>query len=143
MNLKWSHVVPSFVAGLVVATLLCLFCPRGRWHFNDGGAQFESRMVKRFARDLKLNPDQKEKLTVIIRGKQKKINDVRCEMKPRFDEIREATDSEIQEILTPDQRTRFDAIKASRAEREAKRDKRRGLLCDGIPDNIPPPPPGQ
>lgn len=143
MSLKWSQVVPSFVAGLVAATLLCLYCPRGGWYFMDGGSRDESRMVRRFSRDLALTDDQRDKLRQIIKSKRKRINDVRCEMKPRFDEIRAATDAEILAILTPEQHARFDAIKARRAERHAKRDKKRGLPCDDLPDTAARPAPVQ
>jgi hypothetical protein len=67
-------------------------------------------VVEDLARDLSLDPDQKEKLKVIIGKTRERYRELHKQMGPDFQKIRNEGDEEIRGILRPDQKVRFEEI---------------------------------
>jgi hypothetical protein len=75
---------------------------------RPGGGR--SNIVEDLARDLSLDPDQKEKLKVIIGKTRERYRELHKQMGPEFQKIRNEGDEEIRGILRPDQKVRFGEI---------------------------------
>ena len=67
-------------------------------------------IVEDLARDLSLDPDQKEKLKVIIGKTRERYRELHKQMGPDFQKIRNEGDEEIRRILRDDQKPRFETI---------------------------------
>ena len=119
MKLAWKQIVFAFLFGAVVTALGTYACPfyHRPW---GGGKHFQERMLKRFDAKLNLTPDQEERLAAILEQKRGKIDALRSEMRPKFEEIRKTTRVEIRQILTPEQQTKFDKMSAEWEERAGK-----------------------
>jgi len=70
---------------------------------------------KRIAYRLRLAPEQREKVREILLNTQGDLKTLRLEFQPRFLAIVERTRSEIDSVLTPDQRQRFEELKVENA----------------------------
>ena len=87
-----------------------------RGHFSPEPPRASQRpagrpnVVEDLARDLSLDPDQKEKLKVIIGKTRERYRELHKQMGPDFQKIRNEGDEEIRGILRPDQKVRFEAI---------------------------------
>ena len=119
MKLAWKQIVIAFLLGAAVTALGTHACPfyRRSW---GGGKHFQERMLKRFDAKLSLTPDQEEHLARILEQKRGKIDALRREIRPKFEEIRKTTRVEIRQILTPEQQTKFDKMSAEWEERAGK-----------------------
>ena len=60
------------------------------------------------AKELDLTPDQEKQLSAILTEMQDRFDAVRQQMNPQFDQIREQGHDQIRQILTPDQRPKFE-----------------------------------
>ena len=129
MKLAWKQIVIAFLLGAAVTALGTHACPfyRRPW---ERGKHFQERMLERFDAKLHLTPDQKERLALILEQKRGKIDALRSEVRPKFEEIRKTTRVEIRQILTPEQKTKFDAMSA---EWEARAEKFRNRWEGGKP----------
>ena len=67
-----------------------------------------ARLVKKLTSDLDLNLDQQKSLTEILQNTQARYDAVREQMNPEFDRIRGDSRNHIREILTPEQRVKFE-----------------------------------
>ena len=67
-------------------------------------------IVEQLATDLSLDPDQKEKLKVIIGKTRERYRALHGQMGPEFQKIRNEGDEEIRRILRDDQKPRFETI---------------------------------
>jgi hypothetical protein len=75
----------------------------------DADAHFK-HMVKRFSSKLGLAAEQEKNVAVILQAKREKIEALRAEMKPRFEEIRQNAKDEIKKILNPEQQKKLDVL---------------------------------
>jgi Spy/CpxP family protein refolding chaperone len=75
--------------------------------------------VDELASGLQLNPEQKQKLTVIIEQSGEKYRKLSREFRPQYEGIRQETRQAIREILMPEQKERFEEI--IRREQERRR----------------------
>ena len=66
------------------------------------------RLVKRLKGDLDLSAEQEAQLTGILANTQSRYDAVHEQMKPQFDQIREQGRDQIRQILTPEQRPKFE-----------------------------------
>jgi len=71
-----------------------------------GGNQ--PRQLPAFTRELDLSSDQQKKLTSILMDMQEHFESVRRQMDPQFEQIRNQGHDEIRQILTPEQRPKFE-----------------------------------
>ncbi len=77
-----------------------------------------NKMLERFTTRLHLTLAQQRRVTVILEEKRSRIDALRAEMRPKFEEIRSATRAEIRQILTPAQQKEFDSMIAEHEARE-------------------------
>ena len=91
-----------------------------------------AEMVGRMSRDLSLDENQKTKLQGFFGVFDEKMRAFQKETQERFDALREENDARIAEILTPDQKVKFQAMREKWRQRHGPPDGMRGL---------PPPPP--
>ena len=121
MKLIWKQILIGFVLGAVVGAFAGKqWCAPSFSHrpWAGGREHVQEKMLEKFNSKLDLNSDQQQKVAVILQQKRQKIDALRGEMRPKFEEIRNATRSEIRQLLTPEQQTKFDAMVA---ERDAQR----------------------
>lgn len=89
---------------------------------NQGGrAPAPLRAVPRLTKELDLTPDQQKQLGVILTQMQAGFDAVRQQMNPQFDQIREQGRDQIRQILTPEQRPKFEDFLQRSAEDRRKR----------------------
>ena len=66
------------------------------------------RAVARLTTELNLTPDQEKQLSAILTEMQERFDGVRQQMNPQFDQIRDQGHDQIRQILTPEQRPKFE-----------------------------------
>ena len=120
MKLAWKHVIVAFIVGVMVGIVGARGCVRFMVHRHWRSGQFQARMLQRFSSKLQLTPDQRTHVAAILDQKRQKIDALRAEIQPKFQEIRTSTAAEIRALLTPEQQQKFDAMNA-KSEARAKR----------------------
>ena len=70
----------------------------------------KNRMLERLDRDLKLSPEQHTRIDSVLTRREADLHALMAETRPRFDSIAARTRSEIQAVLTPEQRDEFAKI---------------------------------
>jgi hypothetical protein len=80
-----------------------------------------SRAVTRLTNELSLTPDQQKQLSGILTDMQERFDGLRQQMNPQFDQIREEGHDQIRQILTPEQRPKFEDFLRRVAEDRRKR----------------------
>lgn len=123
MKLDWKQIIASLVIGLMLGGVLTLrYCPlarHGGWNHSERASKM---MLNEFSSKLSLDAGQKEKIAVILEATRAKMDALKKEMRPKFEEIRSATKAEIRNLLTPEQQLKFDQLEAKReAEWQKKR----------------------
>lgn len=97
----------TFVAGAVVG----IFGDR-ILHRRHGVPEFATHvMVNRLARHLDLDDAQRQKVTAIIERHHARINSFFSDVRPRVREEIEQANREIDAVLTPEQRKKFEQVK--------------------------------
>jgi hypothetical protein len=67
-----------------------------------------ARAVARINQDLNLSADQQKQLGDILNNMMAGYNNIRQQMTPQFDQVREQGRNQIRQILTPEQRPKFE-----------------------------------
>ena len=83
-------------------------------------------IVEDLGRGLSLNADQKSRLKIIIDQSRERYRTLSIQFRPQYDAIRDETRQEIRQILTEDQKARFEQIIHEMDERHKGRDRRPG-----------------
>jgi Spy/CpxP family protein refolding chaperone len=65
-------------------------------------------------RELALTPEQRTRLEGILQVQQERMDEVMQESRPRMREIARETRDSVQQVLTPEQRTRFEELRRQR-----------------------------
>ena len=112
MKLAWKPIIVAFVLGVAISVFVGRWCAPFAFHRWGGRGQFQHQMLKRFTAKLKLTPDQQQRVAAILEDKRTKIDALRAEMRPKFEEIRNGTRTEIRQVLTPEQQQKFDVMDA-------------------------------
>ena len=120
MKRAWKQMVVAFVLGGCVGFAVARVCPFGRFPHHRGGGHFEQRLLDRFSSKLQLTSEQRTQVATILEAKRQKMDALRAEIKPRFEEIRTSTSGEIRQLLNPDQQQRFDAMEAEWAAKKRR-----------------------
>ena len=124
MTRAWMPLVIAFVLGTCVGFTAARCGASWRFHPHRGSTEMRERMLTRFSSTLKLTPDQRTRVAAILDAKRQKMDALRAEITPRFEELRASTSTEIRQLLTPEQQQRFDAMEAKReAHRKERRDR--------------------
>lgn len=72
--------------------------------------QIYHTILTRLDARLHLSPEQRTQVETILTKARRQVTSLQLEVRPRFQEVRDATRTEIRQVLTPDQRQRFDRI---------------------------------
>lgn len=121
-----KSLIVGFLVGLMAGAGWGLWYGSDRFHGWEKRGGREARMLKEFTRELDLSDDQRKAVAEILRAQREKLQSIRAELKPRFDEIRETAGGEIRALLKPDQVARFDALeKRMKEEHPKNRDEKR------------------
>jgi Spy/CpxP family protein refolding chaperone len=101
----------GFVAGALALNVY------GRW--ARGRASRQDRFEQMSTR-LQLTADQKTKVQQIFGDTRQKLGALRKESEPRVNEIRQQTDQQLQQVLTPDQWQRFQQMRNEMRQRRGR-----------------------
>ncbi len=121
MKLTWKYLVVGFLLGAVVGAVGSQWCaPPFHWYWKGEREHIREKMLQRFNSRLNLTSDQQQKVAAILQEKQGKIDALRAQMRPKFEEIRNTTQVEIRQLLTPEQQGKFEAMIAEHKARMKK-----------------------
>ena len=132
MTLAWKQAVIAFVVGgCLGAAGTWWSLPRVLHHrWRDGRG--DEQMLERFSSKLHLTPEQRAQAASILEAKRQRLDSLREQARPQFDQIRVATSAEIRRLLTPEQQRQFDVMETEwQARMQRFRDRK----------TAPPPPP--
>lgn len=117
----WLAVVGVFVLGCVTGISL-----DSVYRLRAGGAKQEVRgarrddeILQRMKSDLNLNEQQATQIRAILDQTREEYRQLRAEVRPRYDAVRQNARTKIRALLTPEQQQKFDA---KVAEHDARRD---------------------
>ena len=104
----YLYFILTFVLGVVIgaAGLYLYGWYGGHWHRPAGRGHF----VQDMTRDLKLTSQQTSQLTQIMDDSRKKYDQLHNQVRPQFEALRNETDNEIRQILTPEQVVKFNEL---------------------------------
>ena len=108
----WLSIALVFILGGVTGIALDrIFMRSGGERPGAGRGRGTGHFLSKMKDDLNLNEDQEKSIRIIFDENRKDFRSRMAEC-PGFKEMRERTDSKIKELLTPEQRTKFDQIRA-------------------------------
>jgi Spy/CpxP family protein refolding chaperone len=117
----WLAVVGVFALGCVTGVSL-----DSVYRLRAGNDRSEGRrkggkeeVFERMKRDLNLNEQQATQIRSILEQTRDEYRQLRTEVRPRYDAVRQNARTKIRSLLTPEQQQKFDA---KIAERDARRD---------------------
>lgn len=118
----WLAVVGVFALGCVTGVSL-----DSVYRLRAGGERSEMRgskrdteeVFERMKRDLDLNDQQSTQIRAILDQTRDDYRQLRAEVRPRYDAVRQNARTKIRALLTPEQQRKFDA---KVAEHDARRD---------------------
>lgn len=107
-KISWHQIAISLLIGFALGTAFGQWQARENFrpHWKEGG--MEQHLLNRFDRKLHLSAEQKEKISAILEAKRPEMMAIHAEIQPKFEAIRNATQAEIRNVLTPDQQKKFD-----------------------------------
>ncbi|MBI2890622.1 MAG: hypothetical protein HYY13_07540 [Nitrospirae bacterium] len=120
MNRPWKEIIAALLIGLFLGAAGGWWGHRWRmqrWH----GEGRDTQLLEKFTSQLDLTTEQKAQIASILEANRRKVDSLRSEVHPRFDEIRSSADSEIAKLLTPEQQVEFEKMKAHREGRRKRR----------------------
>ena len=103
------------IAGAVGVTTFGWY--RGYWRRGPD----RQRILRYLTRELTLSTDQAKQIDLILEDLTKKTRDLRTQVDPQFQALREESLKRTREVLSPEQRTKFDAMVRRHEERMKKR----------------------
>lgn len=117
----WLAVVGVFalgcVTGISLDSVYRLRAGNGRQEAR--GRRDKEEVFERMKRDLDLNDQQAAQIRAILEQTRDEYRQLRAEVRPRYDSVRQTARNRIRALLTPEQQQKFDA---KTAERDARRD---------------------
>ena len=116
-------VIAAFVAGILVGVAGDhLYLIRSGRLFPRHASHFAAdRMAEHLGRELQLSPQQKSQVQQIIEKHRAKIDATMSSVRPQVRQELEATNAEIETILTPDQKTKFAKLRMRVGSRRRER----------------------
>lgn len=131
-------IVLAFIAGLLIGVVgdrVWMFHFRDRVFGHGGrGGGMTRFIVARLDRELQLSAQQKDEVTRILDAHRQRIDAITAGVRPQVRREIDQSNAEIEKILTPDQRTKFEKMKMRMLPR-------RNRNWAGAPDSMPMPPP--
>ena len=127
MKMEWRQIAVAFVLGAFLGAFGVLKCmPFGLHGMWKNPEKFQQHMMQQFTSKLQLSAEQQQKISGILETTRAKIDTLRKETHPRFEEIRNATKDEIRVLLTSEQQKKFDVMNAEMETRFKKHGPGRG-----------------
>ena len=116
-------VILVFVLGILCGILATHLMYKYRFEsILSGRAQNrEEFIVKKLNRRLNLDSRQEEQIRTIIHGTHEEMKALRNSFRPQTEAIIERSQAKIREILTPEQRKKYEQLIAERRERDKER----------------------
>ena len=116
-------VVVAFIAGILVGVAgdHLYLIRSGRLSPRRTARFAADRMADNLGRELQLSPQQKTQVQQIIERHRARIDATMSSVRPRVRLEIDATNKEIETILTPEQRTKFEALRMRMAARHRDR----------------------
>src|SRR5437588_12253793 len=93
-------------------------------------------LVEHLDRELNFTPQQKQAVTQIIERHRARMETLSASIRPQMRQELDATSAEIEKVLTPEQRTKYESLQLHRQQRRMNR---RGPRR--VPPGLPGPPP--
>jgi hypothetical protein len=116
-------VIVVFIAGLIVGVAGDHFYLLHSGRLSRRATRFSAdRMADHLGRELQLNPQQKTQVQQIIERHRAKIDATMASVRPQVRQEVDATNADIDRILTPEQRTKFAAMRMRMESRRRDRD---------------------
>jgi Spy/CpxP family protein refolding chaperone len=117
----WLAVVGVFALGCVTGVSLdSVYRLRATNGRQERAARRDTEEVfERMKRDLNLNDQQAAQIRSILEETRNEYRQLRAEVRPRYDSVRQNARTKIRALLTPEQQQKFDA---KIAEHDARRD---------------------
>ncbi len=94
--------------------------PPGSPRDSARSEQHRERFVQQLTRELELNPQQVARIDAITRTREQRMNALWAEVQPRVHALLEETRTEIDQVLTPEQRTKLQALRRQHEARVRK-----------------------
>ncbi|HKS29467.1 MAG TPA: hypothetical protein VJS44_16675 [Pyrinomonadaceae bacterium] len=114
----WLAVVGVFILGGITG-----FSLDSVYRMRAGSERSERKnkeaVFERMKSDLNLNEQQATQIRAILEQTRDEYRQLRVEVRPRYDAVRQNARTKIRALLTPEQQQKFDA---KMAERDARRD---------------------
>lgn len=102
----------------------------------------QERFLEELTNELDLDATQKAKITAVLDGAQTRARTIMEASRPALDEAMQKTRSEVLEVLTPEQRARFEELEKQRPPRPFGPGGPPGFGPPGLPPPDMPLPPG-
>ena len=118
------YLVAIFVLGVVVGLLGERLIERRWGREHESWKERRAKVVDRFSRELNLTPEQRDQLARILDETGQRYQTLHEQVRIQYNEIRQSGRQRIREILTPEQRTRFEEI-VKKLDEERRRYERR------------------
>ena len=111
-----SLLVAVFVAGLLLGWVAHATSVKERLI----APQDVEALMRRFSKELDLTADQEDSVRAILSRRQQDSRVISLETRPRYQALRDRAKTEIEMLLTPDQKVRYQALNAE-MDRELER----------------------
>lgn len=112
------------------------------WHTHQMMPRHAPRLgqllVEHLDHELNFTPQQKQMVTQIVERHRARIEAISASIRPQMRQELDATNAEIDKVLTPEQRTKFQALQLHRQQRRMNRRGPRGAMAPGLPPSAPP-----
>lgn len=112
MNLNWRQVFPAFLIGCLLGACIGVWHQRAAFHRFWREGPNTQRLLDKFGRELKLDARQREDVKAVLERKREKTKALRQEMSSKFKEIRLSMRGDIEKLLSPEQKERFQRMQA-------------------------------
>lgn len=122
----WLIIVGVFALGCVTGALLdSAYRLRASGEHREGrGERGTDDIFENMRRDLDLNERQATEIRRILDETRNEYRALRADVRPRYDSLRQNARTRIRQLLTPEQRQRFDAKAAERDAGREREDRR-------------------
>lgn len=116
-------IVLVFLLGIALGAVGNILVDRRVLGARVRGAQ-QPRPMTRLTQALDLTADQQQQLSTILKDMQQRLDAVHQQMNPQFEQIRNEGHDKIRQILTPQQRPKFEEFLQRVAEERRRRTNR-------------------
>lgn len=137
--------VGIFLAGTVTGAFAAKQMARDMFVKRSGPEQWEPNHMKRLAERLKLSEEQLAQIRPIVRRNMSEMSHARETWLTDSKVIMERLQREVSELLTPDQRARYEQMNKEQRDKAKKLQQERGARPPGpgAGKPVPPPPPAR